>query len=160
MPASFTRAFAERLNRIVALKVLEAEHGVELQPGAVYIAPGGKNLELVVGKDGALRLEVGLARANESYLPSIDRLFGSVAQQYAGPILAAILTGMGSDGAEGVRKIAAAGGKILAESEGSAVVFGMPQAAIDTGCVDEILSLVELIDRILQYSTKQEPPEG
>jgi two-component system chemotaxis response regulator CheB len=143
MPAQFTRAFAERLDRIGPFHVSEAKEGDVIAPGQVFIAPGGRHMELVE-QNGRLELKTPAASANDRYVPSADRLFESVARTLEAKALAVVLTGMGSDGAAGVREIDAAGGDVWAESEETAVVFGMPQEAIATGVVKRVLPLGEI----------------
>ncbi len=143
MPEGFTRGFAERLARLTPFAAREAADGDVLEPGRVLVAPGGRHLELERA-EAVLRVRLGLRTATDRYVPSVDRLFASAAK-HAGPeLLAMVLTGMGDDGREGVRAVRAAGGRVVAEAEETAVVFGMPQQAIRTGCVDAVLPLGEL----------------
>ncbi|MBN1204617.1 MAG: chemotaxis-specific protein-glutamate methyltransferase CheB [Myxococcaceae bacterium] len=143
MPAQFTRAFAERLDRIGPFNVAEAKQGDRPAPGHVYIAPGGRHLQLVA-QEGRLELRTPEVSAKDRYVPSADRLFESVARVLGPKALAVVLTGMGSDGAVGVRAVHQAGGEVWAESEETAVVFGMPQEAIATGVVKRVLPLGEI----------------
>jgi two-component system chemotaxis response regulator CheB len=143
MPAQFTRAFAERLDRIGPFNVSEATDGDRLSPGHVYIAPGGRHMVLDE-RDGHLELKIPAQAEKDRYAPSADRLFTSVARMLGPKALAVVLTGMGSDGAAGVREVHHAGGEIWAESEETAVVFGMPQEAIATGLVKRVLPLGEI----------------
>lgn len=150
MPEKFTQAFAERLNRICSMEIVEAKNDMLIQPGCAYIAPGGRHLELehtfkgivckVVPHDGTTR-----------WVPSIDRLFISAAQVMRQKVLAVVLTGMGSDGRLGVRSVFTAGGRILCESQQTAVVYGMPKEAAETGCVHATLPLDEIIKEIAHY---------
>jgi two-component system chemotaxis response regulator CheB len=143
MPARFTRAFAERLDQSGAFKVAEPEDGDPIEAGRVYIAPGGRHLEIAeVG--GRLVCQVPNARPSDKHAPSVDRLFTSAAKILGRRALGVVLTGMGNDGEEGTKAIAAAGGEVWAESESTAVVFGMPRAAISTGKVAQVLPLTEL----------------
>lgn len=143
MPPRFTEAFAQRLDQTVPFQVKEARSGDPVATGRVYIAPGGEQLE-VAEKDGQLVLHVVPTSAADKHAPSVDRLFASVARVCGAEAKAAVLTGMGSDGAEGSRALADAGGEVWAEAEASAVVFGMPQAAIATGRVKFVLPLDDL----------------
>lgn len=143
MPARFTRAFAERLDRSSALHVTEAEPGDRLEAGRAFVAPGGRRTE-VVARGGELILEVGEEPEPSNYTPSIDVLFESLALAAGPRVVAVVLTGMGRDGREGVVRIQAAGGRVFAESEETAVVYGMPKEAADTGCVDRVLPLREI----------------
>ncbi len=148
MPAGFTRAFAERLDRISPFEVREAVDGDQVRPGLVLIAPGGRNMVLeTVGTE--VRVRITLPTAEDRYLPSADRLFASCAPIYGKRMMAVVLTGMGNDGKEGVIKVKEQGGVILAESESSAVVYGMPREAAATGCVDRIVPLPGISQSIL-----------
>jgi two-component system chemotaxis response regulator CheB len=143
MPSQFTRAFAERLDRIGPFNVAEAKEGDRILPGQVYIAPGGRHLQLDE-RDGRLVLKTCEKTERDRYVPSADQLFDSVAKTLGARALAVVLTGMGSDGAVGVREVHKAGGEVWAESEETAVVFGMPQEAISTGVVKRVLPLGEI----------------
>ena len=140
MPAGFTRGFAERLNRLTTLRVREAEGGEELEPGTVLIAPGGSHLELELAGGRVLtRLDSRTEAGN--YTPSVDRLFASAAKQFGENLLAIVLTGMGADGREGACQVKEAGGRVIVESEETAVIYGMPKQVVLAGAADEILSL-------------------
>ncbi len=143
MPSQFTRAFAERLDRIGPFTVKEACDGDTLAPGHVFIAPGGRHM-LVTSRGGRLELQTPGPGGQDRYAPSVDRLFSSVAKTLGPKALAVVLTGMGSDGAAGTREVGDAGGEVWAESEETAVVFGMPHEAIATGRVKRILPLGEI----------------
>jgi two-component system chemotaxis response regulator CheB len=143
MPAGFTRGFAERIDRLTQLRATEAEGGEILSPGTVLIAPGGKHLELETTGSGVVTKLVP-ANDRDRYLPSVDRLFESAAKHLGEDLLAVVLTGMGDDGRSGVCSVNQAGGGVIAESESTAVIFGMPQQAIRTGLVDQILPLEEI----------------
>lgn len=151
MPEKFTRAFAERLNRISNMQICEAESGMVVQSGHVYIAPGGSHLELI-GTPGAMQCLVAPMQSSDRYAPSIDRLFSSSATVARGKLLAVVLTGMGADGSEGVRSVYNAGGRVLAESEETAIVFGMPKEAAQTGCVHSSLPLEAIITQICDFA--------
>jgi len=148
MPAGFTRSFAERLNKLSPLMVSEASSGDRLRPGVVLIAPGGYHL--VVKKDRAgLIAELVPRSPADKYVPSADRMMVSVADTCGAAVLGVVLTGMGNDGAEGVVAINRRKGQCLAESEESAVVFGMPQEAIKMGVVDKVLPLGRMAAEII-----------
>ena len=140
MPACFTRAFAERLNRLTTFEVREANQGDAVIPGRVLIAPGGQHLSLErCGETVVVTLvEPG---PGDRYLPSVDLLFHACAEQFSSRLLGVVLTGMGNDGAAGIASIRGRGGQVLAESEESAVVFGMPREAITTGMVNKVVRL-------------------
>lgn len=143
MPPRFTDAFAQRLDQTVPFRVKEARSGDPVVTGRVYIAPGGEQLE-VAERDGRLVLQVSPTTPADKHAPSVDRLFTSVARVCGAEAKGAVLTGMGSDGAQGSVALAEAGGEVWAEAEASAVVFGMPQAAIATGRVKFVLPLDDL----------------
>lgn len=150
MPPGFTTAFAERLNRSSHFKICEAVDGDLVEPGKVLIAPGGKNL-LLEERGPVVRARVLPPASEDRYIPSADQLFCSCAPVYGARMLALVLTGMGNDGSKGVLAVKAAGGRVLAESESTAVVFGMPREAIATGCVDKVVPLPGVAQAILQY---------
>ncbi|MHB8420442.1 MAG: chemotaxis-specific protein-glutamate methyltransferase CheB [Myxococcales bacterium] len=150
MPARFTPAFAERLNRASAFSVREARGGEPLAAGSCLVAPGGKSIEVVLE---AGRAAVGLQPrgAADRYVPSVDRLFGSAAAVLGSRALGVVLTGMGDDGREGLRALRRAGARTIAEAQATAVVFGMPKAAIEAGGAQRILPLPEIVQAIVDY---------
>ena len=146
MPARFTRAFAKRLNRVVDLRVIEAQPGQPLVQGVVYVIPGGHNITLE-GGDG--RYNIGLIKVEQPkrgvvLAPSADHLFTILAREFREKACAVVLTGMGSDGSIGAGAIAAAGGRVYAEDPGTAVMPGMPQSVVDTGFVTEVRPVEQL----------------
>jgi two-component system chemotaxis response regulator CheB len=157
MPAGFTRSFAERLNKLSALVVREAAAGDRVEPGTALIAPGGQHL--VVRRDkGGLLTDLVSRSARDMYIPSADRMMVSVAEACGPATLGVVLTGMGKDGAEGVVAIKKKRGQCLAESEETAVIFGMPQEAIKTGAVDKVLPLGGMAEEIkLRCAPKKSP---
>jgi two-component system chemotaxis response regulator CheB len=144
MPEGFTRMFADRLDRLVPLRVREAQGGEALDPGLVLLAPGGRNLLLERGAGGRVVARVEPPAAADRYVPSVDRLFVSAARACGGGLLAAVLTGMGDDGAAGIGAVGAAGGLTIAEAEETCVVYGMPREAVRTGAVQRVLPLPEI----------------
>jgi len=157
MPEKFTKAFAERLGRTTAFSVTEAAHGDVVAAGRVLVAPGGGHLELRrdPAPGGGLRAAVAPPDAggfSARYCPSIDRLFTSAALAAPRRLCAVILTGMGSDGTAGIQAVRAAGGLTLAEAEESAVVYGMPSAAVASGAVDEVLGLPGIAARLVRFA--------
>jgi two-component system chemotaxis response regulator CheB len=153
MPERFTTTFAERLARTTAFSVQEARDGDVVAAGRVLVAPGGRMMEVVRDRSATLRAAVLLPEpsAPRQYCPSVDRLFESVARAVGRRALAVILTGMGHDGRAGAEAVKRAGGVTLAESSESAVVYGMPLAAVESGAVDEVLSLPALAQRIVRF---------
>ncbi len=140
MPPTFTRLFADRVNRLSAFEVKEAENGEPLEPGVVYIAPGGMQTTVVRVED-QLRAKVATEGDDDLYAPSVDRLFTSASDCVGDGLIAVVLTGMGDDGARGIRTVRERGGRTIAESAETAIIFGMPNEAIKTGCVDQTLPL-------------------
>lgn len=151
MPENFTKAFAERLNRISTMDVFEAEQDMLIRPGGAYVAPGGKHLEIRLGYKG-LFCNLMPHDAGNRWVPSVDRLFISSAKAMQERMLAVVLTGMGTDGSQGVRAVFAGGGRVIAESEQTAIVYGMPKEAADTGCVHEKLALDGIVTTIDAYA--------
>jgi two-component system chemotaxis response regulator CheB len=145
MPAAFTTQYAAQLCEFTGIRVKEAEPNETLQPGTLYICPGGHHLR--VTSAGRIQLDASSGRIN-GYLPNIDATMESVAA-YAGAMsIGAILTGMGNDGANGAKAIKAAGGLVLAQDEATCVIFGMPAEAIKAGAVHEVLGIDDIYSAI------------
>jgi two-component system chemotaxis response regulator CheB len=141
MPAAFTTQYAAQLAEFTEVRVKEAEANESLQPGTFYICPGGQHLR--VTPTGRIQLDGSSGRIG-GYLPNIDVTMESVAA-YAGALsIAGVLTGMGSDGANGAKAIKAAGGLVLAQDEATSVIFGMPAEAIKAGVVDQVLGIDDI----------------
>ncbi len=150
MPLGFTEPFAKRLDGLLPHPVREARDGETLRPGEVLLAPAGRHLTVRrVGTAVKIRLE---PPGGALYVPSVDRLLESAASALGPLVTAVILTGMGRDGSQGVRVVKAAGGRVYAESEETAVIFGMPREAAATGCVDEVLALPEIAVRLMRIA--------
>jgi len=147
MPAGFTKSFAERLNKLTSMVVTEAAQGDRIRPGMALIAPGGFHLLIKRDRDG-LYAEITERDAADRFIPSADRMMTSVAGVCAEAALGVVLTGMGNDGTAGAAAIKARNGRCLAESEESAVIFGMPQEAIRSGVIDKIVPLGQMADEI------------
>ena len=144
MPATFTRSFAARLDKMSGATVTEAVDGAPLKAGHVYIAPGGEaHLEVANG-----RCRLVVADTVNGHRPSVDVLFNSVAR-LGRPMTGVILTGMGKDGAKGLLAMRQAGARTLGQDEQSCVVYGMPRAAFEAGAVERQLSLSRLAPAIL-----------
>jgi two-component system chemotaxis response regulator CheB len=140
IPPVFSTSFAQRMDRTCAINVKEAQHGDKLTAGWAYIAPGG--LHLSIKKRGAsLYCELDDSEPVNRHKPAVDVLFNSLLECGAKNIVAALLTGMGSDGAKGLLSIKQAGGYTIAQDEFSSVVWGMPKAAVDLGAAHEIVAL-------------------
>lgn len=148
MPATFTAAFASRLNSLCKIEVREAQDGDVLKPGVAYLAPGGKQM-MVDGRPGASRLRILDGGERMNYKPCVDVTFGSAAKIYGDKVLSMVLTGMGADGREGARMLKQAGATIWAQDEESCVVYGMPQAVAKAGISSEDLPLERIAERML-----------
>lgn len=146
MPASFTAAFAERLDTLCRIQVKEAMDGDLLRPGQALLAPGGK--QLMVVKGGKVRVLPGDERLN--YKPCVDVTFGSAANVYRDQVLAVVLTGMGADGCEGARLLKQAGSTVWAQDEATSVIYGMPMAIARANLADEILPLPKVGERLAE----------
>ena len=140
MPAAFTKAFAERLDKLCRINVKEAEDGDVLRPGLALLAPGGK--QMMVDARGVVRILPGDERLN--YKPCVDITFGSVAKSYADKVLAVVLTGMGADGREGARLLKQGGSQVWAQDEASCVIYGMPMAIVKANLADAIYPLDDI----------------
>jgi two-component system chemotaxis response regulator CheB len=143
MPGTFTKAFAERLDTLCQVRVKEAENGETARPGVVYIAPGGHHM-LFRQRGLMSTIELSAEPASSLHRPSVDVLFQSIADNCTRQVLAMILTGMGSDGARAMVNLKAKGAHTLAEAEESCVVYGMPRAAFEKGCVDQVAPLQDM----------------
>ncbi len=150
MPAGFTKSFASSLNDVALMEVMEAQGGERVMPGRVLLAPGGKHMR--VRRSGGMYLVECYEGPNVSgHCPSVDVLFKSVSQQVGRNALGVILTGMGSDGADGMAEMRRAGGRTLAQNEASSVVFGMPRAAYENGGAECLVSLGDIPDTLLKW---------
>ncbi len=150
MPEGFTKAFAERLNSTSNLKVKEAEDMDPIAPGCGYVAPGDQHIFIEEIKNQRyVRLSKG--EKVSGHRPSIDVLFNSLASAVGKNTIAVIMTGMGKDGAEGIRKIKDAGGHTIAQDEDTSVVFGMNRVAIEKGGIDDIVPLSKIPEKIVEY---------
>ena len=151
MPEKFTAMFAQRLDQVCALEVLEAQDGQRVIPGRVLIAPGGRHMTL--RRSGAQYLvEVRDGPPVNRHRPSVDVLFRSVARCAGRNALGVIMTGMGDDGARGLREMFDAGAQTIAQDEASSVVFGMPKEAIRLGAASRILALPSIGPALEQYA--------
>lgn len=148
MPPVFTAMLAQRLNKLgCGLIFHEAEDGMSVQSGHVYIAPGGRHMEVRL-RAGLPFLHLHDGPPENSCRPAVDVLFRSVATTYGGHTLAVVLTGMGSDGCRGCEQLASLGARVIAQDEPTSVVWGMPGAVARAGLADEIVPLQQISDRI------------
>lgn len=146
MPAAFTKAFAERLDKLCRISVKEAEDGDLLRPGLALLAPGGK--QMMVDARGMVKILPGDERLN--YKPCVDITFGSVAKSYGDKVLAVVLTGMGADGREGARLLKQGGSQVWAQDEASCVIYGMPMAIVKANLADAIYPLDDIGRHIVE----------
>jgi two-component system chemotaxis response regulator CheB len=150
MPPVFTRQFAQRLDRLSALRVVEAVDGTPLQPGTVHLAPGDHHL--VVRSTGrGLATSLSQAPPENFCRPAVDPLFRSAVAAFDGAVLGVVLTGMGSDGREGAAAIRQAGGTVVVQDQATSVVWGMPGAVASAGLADEILPLDRIAETIVRH---------
>lgn len=156
MPDGFTERFAARLDEASEYSVREAADGDRIGGGEALVARGGSHLEVSGYGGGRLRVSLTDDEPVNNVRPAVDVTFRTAADRIDDPLSAAILTGMGSDGAAGVEAVNAAGGAVIAQDEETSAVFGMPQRAIETGVVDDVRPRDELVAGILNATTKQQ----
>ncbi len=140
MPAAFTKAFAERLDKLCNIRVKEAEDGDQLRPGLALLAPGGK--QMMIDGRGSVRILPGDERLN--YRPCVDVTFGSAAKAFNDKVLAVVLTGMGADGREGARMLKQSGSQVWTQDEASCVIYGMPMAVAKANLSDAVYALDDI----------------
>ncbi|MBN2528688.1 MAG: chemotaxis-specific protein-glutamate methyltransferase CheB [Deltaproteobacteria bacterium] len=151
MPAAFTGQLAESLNKKCALKVVEAQDGMPLHAGTVYIAKGGMHMRVAPGQiAGTHRIELTNDDPEHNCRPSVDYLFRSVAKEFGASAVGVILTGMGYDGAAGMKSMKLRGAVTVAQNKETCVVFGMPAKAIEEGVVDYVMPIDTLHAAILK----------
>jgi len=158
MPERFTKAFADRLARASQFRVREADGTQELFAGEAWVCPGGKSVEIEINTDNRSFARVVDGQPSDRYAPSADRLFRSAARTLGKKVTGVVLTGMGDDGAAGVVEIKHCGGQVFVESEETAVIYGMPRCAKQTGVVDEVWPLQVLVARLAALVGKPEKP--
>jgi two-component system chemotaxis response regulator CheB len=146
MPATFTAAFAERLNNQCRITVKEAHDGDTLRPGVALLAPGGK--QLMISQGGKVKVLPGDERLH--YKPCVDVTFASAANVYRNQVLGIVLTGMGADGCEGSKLLKQGGSTIWAQDEASSVIYGMPMAVAKANLPEEILPLAQIGPRLAE----------
>jgi two-component system chemotaxis response regulator CheB len=147
MPPTFTSVLAEHLSRIAKRPVREAIDGEEINAGVIYLAPGGKHMK-VARHNGSAVIEIDDGPMVNFCKPAVDPLFESAAEVWGNKALALVLTGMGSDGLAGARKIVAAGGHVLAQDEATSVVWGMPGQVTNAGLCSAVLPLHEISGKL------------
>ncbi len=147
MPPKFTKSLADRLDGMSPLHVVEAEQGMVLERGCVYIAPGG--LHLVFRRQGGrVLIDTPEQPAESLHRPSVDVMFSSAAATFGGSVLAVVMTGMGKDGLLGGKKLKDVGGVMIAQDEESSVVYGMPRAVVEAGVADAVVPLDRIAETI------------
>ncbi|TDK35134.1 chemotaxis response regulator protein-glutamate methylesterase [Rhizobium deserti] len=151
MPSTFTKSFAERLNRICAPVVQEATDGARLEIGKIYLAPGGERHLQVVNPSAPCCRLVEKDPVN-GHRPSVDVLFDSVAELAGRNAVGVILTGMGRDGASGLLKMRGAGARTIGQNEKTCVVYGMPRVAFEIGAVEQQLPLASIGEEVLKLT--------
>src|SRR5580704_4480476 len=149
MPPTFTTVLAEHLSRIGGRGAHEAENGEPVLAGGIYVAPGGRHMRVARGPAG-IRIALGDDEPINFCKPAVDALFSSAAAVWGPATLAAVLTGMGSDGLRGATDIAAAGGSVIAQDEATSVVWGMPRAVAQAGLCSAVLPLDQIAPKILR----------
>ena len=153
MPEQFTAMFAERLNSLCQIEVREARNNDRIMPGRALIAPGGRHMMLK--RNGAqYHVEVVDGPLVNRHRPSVDVLFRSVARFAGSNALGVIMTGMGDDGARGLKEMHDAGAATIAQDEASSVVFGMPKEAIKLGAADRVMALDHIPAALIQAQTQ------
>jgi two-component system chemotaxis response regulator CheB len=149
MPPVFTKAFAERLDGCCALAVKEAENGDVITPGQVLLAPG--NWHMTVSRFGTdPRVQLSQGENVNGHRPSVDVLMHSVAMEYGGRAVGVIMTGMGRDGADGLRELHRRGGHVIAQDRESSVIYGMNREVVQNGNADEVVPVDRIADRIIE----------
>lgn len=163
MPAGFTTSFAARLDALCQIRVKEASHGDVILPGHAYLAPGHSHL-LLARRGSHYLCELSAEAPVNRHRPSVDVLFRSAARVAGKNAIGIILTGMGKDGAAGLKEMHEAGAHTLAQDEASCIVYGMPKEAIAQGGVDDVVPLKDIARRVVFYlratgtkSTKPQP---
>lgn len=160
MPAEFTPTLAAMLDKICALTVREAAQGEPVVPGRAYVAPGGRHLRVRPGVGGRIVIELDQGPEVNFCRPSADPLFETVAQSFGATAAGLVLTGMGHDGREGARALAAAGAPILVQDEGTSVVWGMPGAVAEAGLADAVLPLNRIASHVTRLFQGGSAKEG
>jgi two-component system chemotaxis response regulator CheB len=149
MPPGFTKSFAQRLNDASQVRVVEAESGDEVLPGTVYLAPGGLHMTVIKSLiSSKVKIRISQIPKGTLHCPSVDVMMSSVAKVYGRQTLGIIMTGMGSDGSDGMTEIKKAGGQTIAEHESSCVIYGMPKAVAERGVVDAVVPLHQIAGQI------------
>jgi two-component system chemotaxis response regulator CheB len=154
IPKVFSTSFAERLNRALVMDVFEAQEGMLIRPGCVYIAPG--DYHLTIGTSGNKKVcHLLQTEKVNRHRPAVEAMFDSMLAAYGSKVVAVMLTGMGADGANAMLRLKQAGAITYAQDEATSVVWGMPQAAFNIGAVDEVLPLQKISGKMLKAAQKK-----
>ncbi|WP_336022418.1 chemotaxis-specific protein-glutamate methyltransferase CheB [Halobellus salinisoli] len=156
MPEGFTERFAARLDERSAYAVREAASGEQIEAGEARVAPGGKHLLTTSDRNGRLKLELTETEQIHGVRPAIDLTMASTVETVDGPLCGVLLTGMGRDGVDGMRRIARSGGYTVAQDETTSAIFGMPRRAIETGCVDVVAAAGDVAPSALEFFAEEE----
>jgi two-component system chemotaxis response regulator CheB len=144
MPVGYTTMYAQRLNDVSTIKVVEAHDGDEIVPGAMFLAPAGRHLLMTRAPGGEVRARLDVRPFDTPHRPAVDVLFRSAADVFGSRVLGVVMTGMGNDGLMGSAYIKAKGGRILTEAESSCVVYGMPRAVAEASLSDRVSTLDDM----------------
>jgi two-component system chemotaxis response regulator CheB len=150
MPRGFTKPMSERLDEIVDFNVREAKDGEEIRKGSALICPGGHHMALIK-RGSKVSVKLKESTTTDKYVPSVDIMMETAADIYGSRMMGVILTGMGNDGKNGMVKIQARGGQTIAESEETAVVYGMPSEVVSAGAAKRVLPLYDIPREIRRY---------
>ena len=149
MPVGYTTMYAQRLNDVSRVHVVEANDGDRITPGSMFLAPAGRHLLLVRNAEGEVRARLDVRPFDTPHRPAVDVLFRSAADVFGSRVLGVIMTGMGNDGLIGAAYIKAKGGQIITEAESSCVVYGMPRAVVEAALSDRVAPLDDMAATIL-----------
>lgn len=155
MPPVFTKSLAQSLDKMCKLRVSEGEDGQVVKPGQIVIAPGGKHLRIIRNASGLPQIQLTEDAPVQSCRPSVDYLFYSLAESFGHQTLSVIMTGMGYDGADGCRRLHQLGGPVIAQSEDTCVVFGMPRKPVEEGVADVVSPLKSIAYNIENYAGRK-----
>jgi two-component system chemotaxis response regulator CheB len=150
MPPGFTAPFANRLNSLCKMTVREAAHNDPIEPGVVYIAPAGQHMTVYRNTPSKAAIRISPTPKGMAHIPSVDVMMLSVAEVFGSAAMGVIMTGMGSDGLEGMRAIARKGGITIGQDESSCVVYGMPRVCAEDGILQRMVPLSEIPQHIVQ----------
>jgi two-component system chemotaxis response regulator CheB len=155
MPEGFTGRFSERIDQRSEYDVMEATNGARLDGGEALVAAGDRHMEIKNYRNGRIRVTLTEDPPVNSVRPAVDVTMSTAANVIADPLVGVILTGMGGDGADGIRDIKQAGGRTIAQDEATSAVYGMPKRAVETGCVDSVLPIDEIATGIVDTITTE-----